>query len=52
MADSEFTRSLLAWSAVSVRLSMHDFSRYARGSGLSLAQMSVLVHLYYRGPGR
>ena len=50
MADSEFTQSLLDWSAVSVRLSMHDFNRYARGSGLSLAQMSVLVHLYYRGP--
>ena len=50
MADSEFTQSLLDWSAVSVRLAMHDFSRYARGSGLSLAQMSVLVHLYYRGP--
>jgi DNA-binding MarR family transcriptional regulator len=50
MADSEFTQSLLDWSAVSVRLAMHDFNRYARGSGLSLAQMSVLVHLYYRGP--
>lgn len=50
MSDSEFVQSVLDWSATLVRLSMHDFNRYARGSGLSLAQMSVLVHLYYRGP--
>jgi DNA-binding MarR family transcriptional regulator len=50
MANSEFTQSILDWSALFVRLSMHDFSRYARGSGLSFPQISALVHLYYRGP--
>ena len=29
MANSEFTQSILDWSALFVRLSMHDFSRYA-----------------------
>jgi DNA-binding MarR family transcriptional regulator len=50
MTDPDFTQSVLDWSAVLVRLSMHDFNRYARNYGLSLAQMSVLLHLYYRGP--
>jgi DNA-binding MarR family transcriptional regulator len=50
MADSEIAQNILDWSAVFVRLAMHDFNRYARSSGLSLAQISVLLHLYYRGP--
>jgi DNA-binding MarR family transcriptional regulator len=29
---------------------MNDFLRLARGSGLSWAQMAVLMHLHYRGP--
>ncbi len=50
MNDSELTQAVLDWSMALVRLSMHDFNRYARNSGLSLAQMSVLIHLYYRSP--
>jgi DNA-binding MarR family transcriptional regulator len=50
MNDPELTRLVLDWSTIFVRLSMHDFNRYARGSGLSLAQMSVLMHLFYTGP--
>jgi DNA-binding MarR family transcriptional regulator len=50
MDDYEATQAILDWSAIFLRLSMHDFNRHARGSGLSLAQMTVLMHLYYRGP--
>ncbi len=50
MNDPELTQLLLDWSTIFVRLSMHDFNRFARGGGLSLAQMSVLMHLHYNGP--
>jgi DNA-binding MarR family transcriptional regulator len=50
MNDFELTQLLLDWSTIFVRLSMHDFNRLARGGGLSLAQMSVLMHLHYNGP--
>jgi DNA-binding MarR family transcriptional regulator len=50
MDDYEATQAFLDWSAIFLRLSMNDFNRHARGSGLSLAQMTVLMHLYYRGP--
>jgi DNA-binding MarR family transcriptional regulator len=50
MDDPELTQLLLDWSTIFVRLAMHDFNRFARGSGLSLAQMSVLMHLHYSGP--
>jgi DNA-binding MarR family transcriptional regulator len=33
-----------------MRLSMHDFNRFTRESGISLAQMNILLHLHYRGP--
>ncbi len=32
-----------------MRRSMHDFMRFARRAGLSMAQMNVLIHIYYRG---
>ena len=50
MNDPELTQLLLDWSTIFVRLSMHDFNRFARSGGLSLAQMSVLMHLHYNGP--
>jgi DNA-binding MarR family transcriptional regulator len=50
MNDPELTQLILDWSAVFVRLSMHDINRHARSTGLSFAQMNVLLHLYYRGP--
>jgi DNA-binding MarR family transcriptional regulator len=50
MDDPELSQLLLDWSTIFVRLAMHDFNRLARGGGLSLTQMSVLMHLYYNGP--
>jgi DNA-binding MarR family transcriptional regulator len=50
MDKLDLPKIVLDWSAVFMRLTMHDFTRYTRATGLSLAQMNVLLHLYYRGP--
>jgi DNA-binding MarR family transcriptional regulator len=50
MDDRETMQAVLDWSTVFVRMSMHDFNRYARSEGFSFVQMNVLMHLYYRGP--
>lgn len=50
MNDREATQAILDWTAIFMRLSMNDFLRFARSSGLSWAQMAVLLHLHYRGP--
>ena len=46
----DLPKIVLDWSAVFMRLTMHDLNRYTRATGLSLAQMNVLLHLYFRGP--
>ncbi len=51
MSHTDLTTMVLDWSTTFIRLSLHDFNRYTRGVGLSLAQMTVLMHLYYQGPG-
>jgi MarR family transcriptional regulator, 2-MHQ and catechol-resistance regulon repressor len=48
--DVDLSKILLDWSAMFMRLSMRDFVQYSRTNGFSLAQMNVLMHLYYRGP--
>jgi DNA-binding MarR family transcriptional regulator len=50
MQEGDLSAVLLDWSSTFIRLSMHDFNRFTRETGLSLAQMNVLMHLYYRGP--
>jgi DNA-binding MarR family transcriptional regulator len=50
MTTPDLTAVLLQWISTFIRLSLHDFNRYTRSVGLSLAQMNVLMHLYYRGP--
>ena len=50
MNESETVQAVLDGVTVFLRLSMHDFTRYARSVGLSLEQINVLMHLYYRGP--
>jgi MarR family transcriptional regulator, 2-MHQ and catechol-resistance regulon repressor len=50
MDDSNITTVLLAWSSTFIRLSLHDFNRFTRTTGLTLVQMNVLLHLYYQGP--
>ena len=48
--EADLTKILLDWSAMFMRLSMRDFIQYSRSHGLSLAQLNVLMHIYYRGP--
>jgi len=50
MGDPTATQALLDWTAIYMRQSMNGFFRFARDSGLSWAQMAILMHLYYRGP--
>jgi DNA-binding MarR family transcriptional regulator len=50
MTPEELTAIVMDWSTTFIRLSLHDFNRYTRSAGLSLAQMTVLMHLYYQGP--
>ncbi len=50
MTPEELTAIVLDWSTTFIRLSLHDFNHYTRSAGLSLAQMTVLMHLYYQGP--
>jgi DNA-binding MarR family transcriptional regulator len=49
MPENDLTATLQAWSAAFLRRSMHDFLHFARKSGLSMVQMNVLTHIYYRG---
>lgn len=48
--DADLTKILLDWSAMFMRRSMQDFVQYSRSHGLSLAQLNVLILVYYRGP--
>lgn len=50
MEPVQLTAILLEWSTTFIRLSLHDFNRYTRGAGLSLPQMTILLHLHYQGP--
>jgi DNA-binding MarR family transcriptional regulator len=50
MDNNELSSIILDWSAVFMRLSMHDFTHFTRTTGMSFAQMIILLHLYYRGP--
>ncbi|MCU0507940.1 MAG: MarR family transcriptional regulator [Anaerolineae bacterium] len=50
MNDFEATKAILDWSAIFMRLSMNDFLRFSRSTGLSWMQMAVLMHLHYKGP--
>jgi DNA-binding MarR family transcriptional regulator len=50
MTPDELTAIVLEWSTTFIRLSLHDFNHYTRSAGLSMAQMTVLMHLYYQGP--
>lgn len=51
MASSqEFTRVLHEWAEIFMRRSMHDFIQFNRDSGLSMPQLSALMHVRYGGP--
>jgi DNA-binding MarR family transcriptional regulator len=42
--------AIMDWTAIFVRLWMHDINRFTRSSGLSFGQMNLLLHIHYRGP--
>jgi DNA-binding MarR family transcriptional regulator len=42
--------AIMDWTAVFVRLWMHDINQFTRTSGLSFGQMNLLLHIHYRGP--
>jgi DNA-binding MarR family transcriptional regulator len=44
-----FTHTLQDWSEISIRRSMHEFTRFMRGQGISMPQISVLMHLHHMG---
>lgn len=50
MDSPRLTAILLEWSTTFYRLSLYDFNRYMRSAGLSLPQMTILLHLHYQGP--
>lgn len=50
MEDKALSETVMDWSTTFIRLSLHDFNRYIRMAGLSLGQMTVLMHLHFRGP--
>jgi len=50
MEPAQLTAILLEWSTTYMRISLHDFNRYMRTAGLSLPQMTILLHLHYQGP--
>jgi len=41
--------AIMDWTAVFVRLWMHDINRFTRSTGLSFGQMNLLLHIHYRG---
>ncbi len=49
MQDERLKKALLDWSNSFMQLSLNDLSRYAHSVGLSLAQISILMHLHFHG---
>jgi DNA-binding MarR family transcriptional regulator len=47
---NQLDNAIMDWSAVFVRLWMHDINRYTRATGLSFGQMNLMLHIHYRGP--
>ncbi len=44
-----FTTVLRDWAGTFMRRSMHDLVQFSRDSGLSMTQLSTLMHLYHQG---
>lgn len=49
MDKDPLKKALLDWSNIFMQRSLNDLSRYAHTVGLSLAQMSILIHLHMEG---
>lgn len=42
--------AIMDWTAVFVRLWMHDINNFTRANDLSFGQMNLMLHIHYRGP--
>ncbi|MEI8132650.1 MAG: MarR family winged helix-turn-helix transcriptional regulator, partial [Leptolinea sp.] len=47
---NELENAIMDWTAIFVRLWMHDINSFTRTTGLSFGQMNLLLHIHYRGP--
>ena len=45
----QFTQSIRAWMDIFMHRSMRGWGRFAKSTGLSMPQFSVLMQLHYRG---
>lgn len=45
----QFTQSIRAWMDVFMHRSMRGWGRYAKSTGLSMPQFSIMMQLHYRG---
>jgi DNA-binding MarR family transcriptional regulator len=45
-----FSQSLRAWMDVFMHRSMRGFNHYAKSTGLSMPQFSILMQLHHKGP--
>jgi DNA-binding MarR family transcriptional regulator len=43
------TQSLRAWMEISTHRSMHEWTRFAKSTGLSMPQFSILMQLQHKG---
>lgn len=50
METEEFSHSLLDGMALLMRISLQDLMGYIHRKGISMAQITVLYQLHYRGP--
>ncbi len=46
----EFTQTLRTWMDVFMHRSMSGWNHYAKTTGLSMPQISILMQLYHKGP--
>ncbi|CAG1016335.1 putative HTH-type transcriptional regulator YusO [Anaerolineales bacterium] len=50
MTDSiQFSQALRAWMEISTHRSMHERSRFAKSTGLSMPQLGILMQLHHKG---
>jgi DNA-binding MarR family transcriptional regulator len=47
---TQFSQSLRAWMDTFMHRSMRGWNRFAKSTGLSMPQLSILMQLYHKGP--
>ena len=49
VTEDTINQAVMDWTAIFVRLWMHDVNNFTRTSGLSFGQINLMLHLHYRG---